>query len=104
MRISWRHFRTDLLGIACLGVVATCLVFKWPAWAMVALGMALFCAISPRMKGPFKLRSGPLEARGALDFEEGRQKAIVKPEVNEAQKNPGTIDRPPPSSREPPED
>lgn len=87
------------MGIACLGVVATCLVFKWPAWAMVALGLAIFCAISPRMKGRFGLTIGNARLGGTLD---DTQEVILKVEVSEVGEDPRAEGRGPLSSREPP--
>jgi hypothetical protein len=101
MRVSWRYFRTDLLAIACLGVVATCLVFEWPAWAMVALGLAVFCAISPRMKGYFGLTAGMVRLGGTLD---DSQEVILEAEVSELREDRRAGDRGPLSNREPPAD
>ncbi len=102
MRISWRHFRTDLLGIACLGVVVACLAnHKWPALALAALGVALFCAITPRMKGPFGVAIGGTRVGGTLS---DAQEVILKVEVSEVGESPQPEDRPPPSSRELPAD
>jgi hypothetical protein len=58
-RSSWPHFRTDLLGLASLGVVADCVVaVRWPLVVVFALSVALFCAVSPRMKGRFGFTIG----------------------------------------------
>lgn len=98
MGVSWPHFRTDVVGIACLVVVAVCLgTARWPAVVVVSLGVALFCAVCPRMKGPFGFSSGGTRIGGT--FEE-KPKVVLKGTVAEASRNPEP-DRSLPSSREP---
>jgi hypothetical protein len=102
MRVSWRHFRTDLLGIACLVAIAACLaVFKWPVVVVSALGVALVCAVSPRMKGPFGVTIGGTKLTGTLD---DTQKVILKVEISELGEELTAQDQGPPSSTKPPED
>jgi hypothetical protein len=101
-RVSWRHWRTDLLGFACLVIVGYCLAaFRWPGLAIVMVGVALFCAICPRMKGPFGYINGTTRFGGNLDEE---QAVILKAEVSEVESEPQSQVRGPSSSREPPED
>lgn len=102
-RFSWPHFRTDLLGVASLVVVATCLANgEWPAVVIFTLGVALICAISPRMKGPFEISSGRGAVKGFFDDAPG-SKAVEAEVIGEGQ-DPSTEDWPQPSSREPDED
>jgi hypothetical protein len=55
MDALWPHFRTDAVGTVCLVVALVCLVTGRAPGAMVfALGLAAFCAISPRMEKGFK--------------------------------------------------
>jgi hypothetical protein len=100
-RVSWRHWRTDLLGFACLVVVAYCLAaFRWPGIVIVMGGGALFCAICPRMKGPFGYINGATRFGGNLDEQ---QEVILKVEVTEVESGSQAQDRRQPSSKEPPE-
>lgn len=101
MRDSWPHIRTDVLGIACLAVVAGCLTtFKWPGIVALALGVALFCAVSPRMRGPFGFSNGGTRIGGSFEEE---PKLVLKAKVSEGDPS-ESEDQPPPSSREPSED
>jgi hypothetical protein len=101
MRVSRRYFFIDLLVIACLGVVVACLALGWPPYALGALGLAVFCAISPRMKGPFGLSIGKVWLGGTLD---DPQEVILEAEVRELGEDHLTEDRGSLSSREPPAD
>ncbi len=103
MRNSWPHIRTDVLGIACLAVVAVCLTAsKWSGIVAFALGVALFCAVSPRMRGPFGFSSGGTKIGGSFEEE---PRVVLEAEVSEPEEDlPEALDPPPPSSREPPED
>jgi hypothetical protein len=68
MRAPWRHFRTDLFGVAFLALATACLATaRWQVLAIFALGAALFCAISPRMKGPFGFSSGTARFGGTFE-------------------------------------
>lgn len=90
------------MAIACLGVVVTCLAFKSLAYAMAALGVAVFCAIIfPRMKGKFGLRVGPVFLGGTLTDPD---EVILKVEISEVPEGHQAVDRGPPSNREPPAD
>lgn len=90
------------MAIACLGVVVTCLAYKALTYAMVALGVAVFCAtILPRMKGEFGLRIGPVFLGGTLTDPD---EVILKVEVSEVGEGHQAEDRGPLSNREPPAD
>lgn len=101
-RVPWRHWRTDLLGLACLVVVAYCLAaLRWPGIVIVMVGVALFCAVCPRMKGPFGYINGAARFGGNLDEQE---EVILRVEVTEVGSGSQTQDRRRPSSKESPED
>lgn len=68
---------------------------------MVALGLAVFCAIIPRMKGPFGLRIGKVWLGGTLD---DPQEVVLEVEVSEGGAGHRGEDPAPLSSREPPAD
>lgn len=69
MRASWTHFRTDLLGIFSVACVAISLATdQWPGIPISALGAALFCAVSPRMIGPFHFSSGGAKFGGMFNW------------------------------------
>ena len=55
MDALWPHFRTDAVGTVCLVVALVFLVTgRSPAALIFALGLAAFCAISPRLEKGFK--------------------------------------------------
>lgn len=99
MRISWRELCMDLMAIACLGFAVAFLLLDRPAYAIAGLGLAVFCVISPRMKGDFGLRVGQVLLGGTLD---DPQEVILKAEVSEVGEDPRAEGRVPLSSRESP--
>jgi DNA-binding transcriptional ArsR family regulator len=61
--------RTDLLGIFSAACVAASLATKlWPGIPIFALGIALFCAISPRMIGPFHFSGAGAKLSGIFSW------------------------------------
>jgi len=109
MRNSWLHFRTDLAGIACFVLATVCLATaRWQPFATFALGAAVFCAICPRMKGPFGFFSGGTRFGGTLEGKPGlirkKPRVILRGKVTELDRGSRTGDLPQPSSREPAED
>jgi hypothetical protein len=58
-RLSWPPLRTDVMGLVCICIAMTSLIVgRWPGFAVMALAGAIFCAVSPRMKGPFGFQGG----------------------------------------------
>lgn len=99
-RFSWPPFDTDLLGAACLVVVGVCLaVGQWPT-LIFALGVALVCAISRRMRGQFEISSGSTKIKGFFDEDPESESTAVTAEVIRSQ-NPPPEACPQPSSKEP---
>lgn len=50
-RMNRENWRTDALGMFCIGVVFYCLIAgRYQGVVMAALLVALFCAIYPRIK------------------------------------------------------
>jgi hypothetical protein len=48
---NWEFWRTDVLGVYCVGVVFYCVIEKkYPAVVVAALLVAAFCAMYPRVK------------------------------------------------------
>jgi len=67
-RLSWPPLRTDVMAVLCLALVVACLVTdRWPAVAVLALAGAIFCAVSPRMTGPFGFTSSGTQIGGTFD-------------------------------------
>jgi hypothetical protein len=101
-RISWSLLRTDFLVVACLSVVAYCLVVgRWPAVVVFALGGAIFCGISPRMTGPFGFSSAGTRFGGSFD---DSTKIVVVSSFRPAGPNAPPEEETPPSSTRPSED
>jgi hypothetical protein len=58
-RLSWPPLRSDLVGALCITVVVVSMITgRWPGVLVFALAGAIFCGISPRMKGRFGFRGG----------------------------------------------
>jgi len=89
----------ELMAIASLGFGVAFLLLGWPAYAIAALGLAVFCAIIPRMKGPFGLRVEDRKVLfgGTLDDPQG---VVLKAEVSEAGEDPRAEGRASLSNRE----
>jgi hypothetical protein len=102
MRILWRELRMDLMAIACLGFAVAFLLLDRPAYAIAALGLAVFCVISLRMKGDLALRVGEVVLLSCT-FDDP-QEVILKAEVSEAGEDPRAEGRVSLSSRESPAD
>jgi hypothetical protein len=67
MDALWPHFRTDAVGIICLVVAVVCLVTThWPGVLIFALGVAVFCAISPHMEEGFKFSALGISLTGTF--------------------------------------
>jgi hypothetical protein len=55
--LSWPPLRSDLVALACLGVVVYCLLERtWPVLAIAALGGTVLAGLAPRMQGAWGLR------------------------------------------------
>lgn len=63
-RLSWPPLRSDVVAVACLGVLVYCLVER--RWAILALIGLLFAGLSPRMKGQFGFQGGGARLGGEL--------------------------------------
>jgi hypothetical protein len=98
-RISRPLLGTDFLIVACLAVVAYCVIAgRWPAVVIFALGGAIFCGISPRMTGPFGFSGGGVWLGGSFDDSAkviiaGRVK-LVDPEAQPDEEAPPSSTRP----------
>ena len=58
-RHCWQSLRIDYLIAFCSAIVVFCLVTNRVLWfAPIALAGAIFCGVSPRMSGPFRLSVG----------------------------------------------
>jgi hypothetical protein len=67
-RIARSQFVIYALVVACLAVVADCIVAgRWPGVLIFALGGAIFCGVSPRMTGPFGFSGGGTRIGGTFD-------------------------------------
>lgn len=100
-RITWPPLRTDIVGVLCLAIAIACFVFgRWPFFAGGALVGAIFCAVSPRMKGPFGFSAGsgtriggefedPDPRRGQLHLEGAEEPPLELPHPPQEQPSKG---------------
>lgn len=101
-RFSWPHWRTDSLGAVCLAAVVVFLATgRSQALAIVALGAALVCAISPRMKRGFEITIGGTTIKGT--FDDSPESKTVEAAIGR-DRDPLPEDPSQPSSRGPDED
>jgi hypothetical protein len=95
-RLSWPPLRSDVVAVACLGVLVYCvLAHRWPLLAFAALFGGVFAGLSPRMKGPFGFHSGTTGIGGEF--------ASPFDELTQADAEQGLVLGPPPKNRPPPE-
>lgn len=101
--LTWPPLRTDAIGVVCVVFAFGCLIAgRWPALAGLALVGAIFCAVSPRMRGPFGFQGGGTSIGGTFDEDTGA--AVVRGRLSppaEESPPPTRAPRPPSSSRGP---
>jgi hypothetical protein len=72
-RLSWPPLRSDVMAVVAIAICVYCVVTTtWPVIAVTALVGAVFCAVSPRMKGRwgFKTPSASVGGEFVSPFEE----------------------------------
>lgn len=65
-RLVWPPTRSDVFSVVCLGVLVYASVERQWALVGVALLVALFAVVLPRMRGPFELGGPRLRFKGEL--------------------------------------
>lgn len=66
--LTWPPLRTDVMAVVCVVIALACVLLgRWPAIAGLALAGAIFCAVSPRMTGPFGFKGGGTQIGGTFD-------------------------------------
>ena len=79
-RITWPPLRTDVMALICVALAFYAIAKDAsPAIAVAAIVGAVFCAISPRMKGPFGYSGGGGTRIGG-EFMTPREEMLVSSE------------------------